>query len=151
MGYYITWKQTRSFTDDEWHQIKTHVSYLHYRFEGHVFQKFVHTYCDDETEIIQINAGGIDIHAEPQTHFDTFHLEKDLVLDGEDYNPIRGTRNQSVKTHRGIYGFACFELLRFVEYIAPGALIDIHCDGLEGIYGDNFQNHNVLKLIGGSQ
>ena len=151
MGYYITWKQTRSFTSEEWNQIKTQVAYLHHRYTGQVFQKFVHTYCDDDTEIIRINAGGIDIHGDPQTHFDTFHLEKDLVLNGDDYNPIRGTRSQSVKTHRGVYGFACFELLRFVEYIAPGALIDIKCDGLEGIYGDDFQNHYVLKLIGGSQ
>jgi hypothetical protein len=151
MGYYITWKQTRSFTDDEWNQIKTQVSYLSYRFEGHVFQTCVHTYADAETEFLQIDAGGIDIHAEPQTHYGTFQLEKDLVLDGEDYNSIRGTRSQSVKTHRGIYGFACFELLRFVEFIAAGALIDIKCDGLEGIYGDNFQNNNILKLMGGSR
>ena len=180
MGYCIGWTQTRSFSDAEWYQIRQHLNFLSYRYEGGVFQSRVMTEGDNLTESILIDAGGYDL--EEDLSYQTFELQKELlknpynfIPDGQDgqegqtvgrlifldeegeyydyrFDPVRKTRWTSIKTSRGMYGMICWELLKFVQFVAAGALIDVGCDGLAGIYGDEVHNpSSMLKIIACSE
>ena len=179
MGYCINWTQTRSFSDAEWEQICQHLNFLIYRYGGKMFQSRVMTEGDNLTESLLIDAGGYDL--EEDLSYQTFELQKELLKnpynfipddqddlfatvgrlifldeEGEYYDyrfdPVRKTRRTSIKTSRGMYGMICWELLKFVQFVAAGALIDVGCDGLDGIYGDEVHNpSSMLEIIAGSE
>jgi hypothetical protein len=177
MGYCINWIQTRSFSDSEWYQICQQLNFLSYRYGVKMFQSRVMTEGDNLTESLFIDAGGYDL--EEDISYQSFELQKELLknpynitpedqegnavgrlifLDkkGEYYDfhfdPVRKTRWTSIKTSRGVYGLICWELLKFVQFVAAGALMDVRCDGLDGIYGDEVHNPaSMLKEIAGSR